>query len=154
MHQSIDSLRAVQVTILPFSKSISIVSFINRINISSSYHHLISTLCTLFFIHSQETFFLSCSVEKMGGTVLIPQSTIEDTITSCIPPRNTQGPVTHIICPYLKSGQRSRLQHLLGDYSVALLSTNWIYSCIDQYAYISQNTSNIWNSVLFTPSVE
>ena len=34
----------------------------------------------------------------MGVTVLTPSSSFEETITSAIPPYNTQGPVTHIIC--------------------------------------------------------
>lgn len=103
---------------------------------------------------SQEAFFLSCSVEKMGGKVLTSLSTFEETVASCIPPRNTQELVTHIICPYLTSGQRLRLQHLLGNYSVAILSSNWLYSCIDQYAYVQPNTSHIWKSLLFTPAIE
>lgn len=105
-------------------------------------------------MHSQESFFLSCSVEKMGGKVLTYLSSFEETIQSCIPPRNTQDLVTHIICPYLRHGQRTRLQRALGNYSVAILSSNWLYSCIDQYTYLQPHTSNLWNSLLFTPAIE
>lgn len=89
----------------------------------------------------------------MGGKVLTPLSTFEETITSSIPP-NTQDPVTHIICPYLKSGQKSRLTRLLHGYSVPILSTNWLYSCVDQYSYLDPNTPDKWNSILFFPSLE
>ena len=90
----------------------------------------------------------------MGGTVLTPSSTFEETITSSIPPQYTQGPVTHIICPYLKNGQKTRLLHLLNGYSIPILSTNWLYSCVDQYTYLDPNTPDKWNSILFFPSTE
>lgn len=105
------------------------------------------------FIASQEQFFLTCSVEKMGGRVLPFVQTLERTL-EIYTQQSSPNALTHIICPYLRSGQRRRLQRCLGTYPAQILSSNWLYSCIDQYTCLSTSQLNPWDAQLFAPAVE
>ena len=105
------------------------------------------------FIASQEQFFLTCSVEKMGGRVLPFVQTLEHTL-EIYTQQSSPHALTHIICPYLRSGQRRRLQRCLGAYPAQILSSNWLYSCIDQYTCLSTSQLNPWDTQLFAPAVE
>ena len=102
---------------------------------------------------SQEQFFLTCSIEKMGGQVLPFLHTLEQTLETYAHNRSSES-VTHIICPYLRPGQRRRLQQCIGDSPISVLSSNWLYSCIDQYTCLPTTDLNPWDDLLFTPSVE
>ena len=101
----------------------------------------------------QEQFFLTCSVEKMGGRVLPFVQTLELTLETYAQ-RSSPNALTHIICPYLRPGQRRRLQRCLGDYPAQILSSNWLYSCIDQYTCLSTSRLSPWDAQLFAPAVE
>ncbi|KNB42549.1 hypothetical protein JH06_3800 [Blastocystis sp. subtype 4] len=112
----------------------------------------VKLIVLFYFFLLPERLFLSYSIELMGGKVLPFLNTLERTISEYISPRSSQGPLTHIICPYLKSGQRRRLVSILGNYPVSILSSNWLYSCIDQYSRLSTTQLNPWDSILFFPT--
>lgn len=61
-------------------------------------------------------------------------------------------PLTHIITQYLKPTQRNRLLHALHSLTPFILSTNWVYACIDHYSRLPENSTSPWDALLFKPT--
>ena len=95
--------------------------------------------------------FLTLSVEKMGGKVASVHSPLEDSL-SLFRSSSTSGSRV-IICPYLKPGQRQRVEACLGDAPIPIVSSYWLYACIDHCTCLSLATSDPYDRVLFTPGL-
>ena len=80
----------------------------------------------------------------MSGTVLPLLNTVEDSIRS-----HLSHPLTHIVCAYLNTDQKARLQKVVGTETVKYVSLNWLYGCIDQCSCLPLNSSNEWEDVLY-----
>ena len=101
----------------------------------------------------QEQFFLACSIRKMGGVVVPFLSSLESTLASHLQTQKLNPDTSFIICPYLKPGQRRRVEACLGDVPIPIVSSYWLYACIDHCTCLSLATSNPYDRVLFTPGL-
>lgn len=109
---------------------------------------------------------MSYAVSLMGGHSLPSLGTLEASIQAYTSPSvspSSNAPIlipysvdrlTHIICSYLNPSQRHRLESLLPASSeIVILSSNWLYSCVDQRAKLDIRNPDMWNSLLFKPSL-
>lgn len=113
---------------------------------------------------------MSYAVSLMGGHSLPSLGTLEASIQAYTSPAVSPSSnaltmliliityivdrLTHIICSYLNPSQRHRLESLLPASSdIVILSSNWLYSCVDQRTKLDIRNPDMWNSLLFRPSL-
>ena len=108
---------------------------------------------SLSLIHRQERFFLSLSVKKMGGNVVPSLPTLEQSLCALKDAYSPNKGSYRIICPYLKPGQKRRIEACLGDVAIPILSSYWLYSCIDRCRALEVGSADDYDRLLFAPAV-
>ncbi len=89
----------------------------------------------------------------MGGTVVPFLTSIESTIACYLQTGTLSLGHSYIICPYLKPGQKRRIEACLGDVAIPILSSYWLYSCIDRCRALEVESADDYDRLLFAPAV-
>lgn len=123
----------------------------NRTNVFSFYQHWISIAnINHLSIDRKCTFLVNVLLKWVGLFSLTKNSFLQKMVVDGSFFLVIVSPVI-IICSYLTKGQKKRLTHYYKNTSYSVYSSYWLYSCIDNEKYLSNDPCSPFDSLLFSP---